>query len=236
MKRKVLLDFLLPAVCLLILTVIWATADCDIKIERFFYTPEGGWVYSDSGLWVFLYRFGTLPALFFAAVSFGILLLSFFAGRFRACRRRALFFVLLMLIGPGFLVNVVMKENWGRPRPRDVTFFGGKEPFVALIDKGPAGAGKSFPSGHASMGFYLLSPYFAFRRTHPRWSRGVLIFGLMYGVLMGLGRMAQGGHFAGDVIWAGGIVYLCGAVLCRILGLDEEGTGTEKDGDELAEA
>jgi membrane-associated PAP2 superfamily phosphatase len=38
-------------------------------------------------------------------------------------------------------------------------------------------------------------------------------------MLIGLGRMAQGGHFATDVIWAGGIVYLSGITLYYLLGL-----------------
>lgn len=223
MRRKLLLDFLLPVVFLMILTIVWTTTDCDIKIERLFYTPEHGWVYHNNVCWTFLYRYGTFPAILLAAVSFSALLLSFFDGPCRSWRRRALFFVLLMLIGPGLLVNVALKESWGRSRPREVTLFGGQQPYTAVIEKGRAGMGKSFPSGHAAMGFYLLSPYFAFRRTSPRQSRFFLVLGLLYGLVMGLGRMIQGGHFATDVIWAGGIVYLCGAALYYLLGLDREG-------------
>jgi len=36
---------------------------------------------------------------------------------------------------------------------------------------------------------------------------------------MGLGRMIQGGHFASDVIWAGGLIYLIGLILYYLLGL-----------------
>lgn len=89
-------------------------------------------------------------------------------------------------------------------------------------EKGIAGSGKSFPSGHASMGFYMFSPYFVLRRSSRPGSIGFLVLGLGYGALMGLARMIQGGHFASDVVWAGGFIYLSGLLLSVLLGLDGE--------------
>jgi membrane-associated PAP2 superfamily phosphatase len=42
-------------------------------------------------------------------------------------------------------------------------------------------------------------------------------FGLSFGVLIGFSRMLQGGHYLSDVLWAGGLVYLCGVVLSWVL-------------------
>ena len=42
-------------------------------------------------------------------------------------------------------------------------------------------------------------------------------FGLSFGVLVGFSRMLQGGHYLSDVLWAGGLVYLCGVILSWIL-------------------
>jgi membrane-associated PAP2 superfamily phosphatase len=50
----------------------------------------------------------------------------------------------------------------------------------------------------------------------------VLAGGLSYGLLMGVARMAQGGHFPSDVLWAGGMVYLVGLTLSRLMQLDAD--------------
>jgi membrane-associated PAP2 superfamily phosphatase len=34
---------------------------------------------------------------------------------------------------------------------------------------------------------------------------------------MGLGRMIQGGHFASDVLWSAGFIYIGGLILDRII-------------------
>jgi hypothetical protein len=56
MKRKILLDFLIPLVILGSLTIVWRIADCDVKIQRLFYTPGDGWTYQNFWLWSFLYQ------------------------------------------------------------------------------------------------------------------------------------------------------------------------------------
>ncbi len=45
--------------------------------------------------------------------------------------RAAIFLVATLAIGPGILVNGVFKDHWSRPRPVQVTEFGGSERFVA---------------------------------------------------------------------------------------------------------
>jgi membrane-associated PAP2 superfamily phosphatase len=40
---------------------------------------------------------------------------------------------------------------------------------------------------------------------------------------MGATRVVQGGHFTSDILWAGGIVYLTGALLARWLLCDPSG-------------
>lgn len=49
-----------------------------------------------------------------------------------------------------------------------------------------------------------------------------LVGGSCYGILMGIGRMAQGGHFASDTLWAFAIVYLTGLALSYALRIDEQ--------------
>ena len=95
--------------------------------------------------------------------------------------------------------------------------FGGKLSFSPLGQRGYAGTGKSFPCGHASMGFYWLGLFVFFweRRRSLAWTFGAL--GLVHGLIMGLGRMAQGGHWASDVLWSAAFVYFTAWGLQRLL-------------------
>lgn len=116
----------------------------------------------------------------------------------RARRRAAFFLLLVFVLGPGVLVNSVLKDNWGRARPLQVTVFGGEKTFTpALLPSDQCAKNCSFVSGHAATGFAFVS--IAFVTTHPaRW----LATGVLMGALFGLGRIAQGGHFLSDVVFA----------------------------------
>lgn len=169
--------------------------------------PQAGWVSKDVGIWKFLYDYAPIPAFCLAGGALITIALSFRIAALRAYRKVALFFILVLAIGPGLIVNTFFKEHWGRPRPRHIQEFSGKSPFLRVWEKGNFKNGNSFPSGHASVGFFLLSPYFILRKRSRYWALTCLSFGIGCGTLIGLARMIQGGHFASDVLWAGGVVY-----------------------------
>ncbi len=93
-------------------------------------------------------------------------------------------------------------------------------PCVALHPSFNGPEGRSFPSGHASVAFYLASPWFLLRSTRRRAARLWLGAGLAYGGLVSLTRMVQGAHFLSDVLWSWGIVHLLGLLLAHWLRLD----------------
>ena len=76
------------------------------------------------------------------------------------------------------------------------------------------------------MGFYFVAPYFVLRKRAPQ--KGLLFLGtgLGYGLLMGFGRIAQGGHFASDIMWSAGFVYLSGLVLSWLIQFKESSRPT----------
>jgi len=219
-ERLILFDFLIPVAILMVLTIVFWITDLDVAIQKFFFVQGEGWIYKDVNPWRFLYDYGTIPAILLAVASLFAFIGSFRIRKIAPYRKVFLFFVLLMVIGPGLVVNTIFKGYWGRPRPRHIEVFGGSQPFLYVWEKGKAGEGHSFPSGHASMGFFLLSPYFIVRRRSKKWSLIFLTLGLSSGIIMGLARIVQGGHFASDVIWSGGFVYLCGLGLYYLLRLD----------------
>ena len=114
--------------------------------------------------------------------------------------RRASAFVVVVVLGIGLLVHAVLKDGMGRPRPRDVQAFAGSTAFVPVfVPSQFCQSNCSFVSGHAAVGFSLMSlGMFGVRRRCQFW----LYTGLIAGGLIGLTRIAQGGHFLSDVVFS----------------------------------
>jgi lipid A 4'-phosphatase len=227
--RIILRDFLLALALLAGATALCAATGLDLDLERRFYLVGAGWGLTEVNPWRFLYHYGVFPAYLLAGSALALLVAGFFWAGAYPWRKSALFLVLLMALGPGLLVNSVFKDHWGRPRPRQMQSFGGDRQFHQVWERGEGGLGRSFPSGHASAAFYLMAPYFVLRARNRRLARLALLAGACYGVFMGVARMAQGGHFASDVLWAGGMVYLVGLSLYYLLRLDLGGPRAQKE-------
>ncbi|WP_461834543.1 phosphatase PAP2 family protein [Desulfothermus sp.] len=214
MKR--IINFL-PIIFFIFLSLILSSENIEVKLLKYFYDPTTGWFLKNSHPWDFLYHFGPLPAIFMAVGGFLAFLGGFFSERLKKYKRSSLFLVLVMIIGPGLIVNTLLKDHWGRPRPRQTKQFNGKLDYHPFWKKGKAGTGKSFPSGHASMGFYLFTPYFILRKKNKLLAYSFLTLGLCTGSLIGLARMIQGGHYITDILYSGLIVYLTAVIISRFL-------------------
>jgi membrane-associated PAP2 superfamily phosphatase len=222
MRKGILVDILVP---LLTAASVMGAIDfsgADLAVQALFYIPGAGWAHGGEEPWVFLYRYGNIPAFALAAMALIAFVLSFFSKRFLCDRRAGIFMVVYFALGPGLIVNTIFKDHWGRPRPAEIVQFGGTETFRPFWLPGNPGQGRSFPSGHAAVGFFIMAPFFILRRKAPGWAKRALAAGIFYGALMGLGRMIQGGHFLTDVIWAGCLVYLTGLFLYYLFRLDRE--------------
>jgi lipid A 4'-phosphatase len=92
------------------------------------------------------------------------------------------------------------KGWYGAPRPRDVQAFAGPTAFVPVfVPSQFCQTNCSFVSGHSAVGFALISlGMFGIRRKRQFW----LVTGLVVGGLIGLTRIAQGGHFLSDVVFS----------------------------------
>lgn len=223
MDKRIIFDFAIPLCAAIFLTVVLHLTDADIEVEKWFYSPISGWFLGKENPWHFLYEYGNIPALLLSGGGLLAFVLSFFQRKLVSYRKIGIFLVTFMILGPGLLVNTVFKDHWGRPRPIDIVTFGGTETFRHAWEKGQPEQGKSFPSGHAAVGFFLFSPFFFLRKTSKGWAVFFLCLGVFYGILMGTGRMIQGGHFPTDVLWSGAFTYLTGVTLYYVFRFDHQG-------------
>jgi len=212
-----------PLVILVLGTALFRLSHADVAISQWFYGGGSGygWPLLGAEPWRSIYRYGVVPAWVLAVGGLVVALLSFGFWRFRRWRRAGLFLALLLLLGPGLLVNALLKPHWMRPRPSQTAAFGGPQQFEPVWDMGQSTQSRSFPSGHASMGFYLMAPAFLFYRRRRRLAVAFFAAGLAGGMLLGLTRIVQGGHFASDILWSAGCVYLAGLLLYVLLRFHE---------------
>lgn len=188
-----------------LLVALCAATDIDRSLSARFYQADApqGWFLKDALPWRWLYQYGEYPGILMALGAFLVLCGSFWYRAWARYRRYCLVLVLSVALGPGVLVNGLLKPYWGRPRPRHIVKFGGTQHFRSWWRPGGPSSGKSFPSGHAAMGYVLLSgaTLVACRRV---WLRRQAVTGALgYGTLMGLTRIVQGGHFLSDVACSG---------------------------------
>lgn len=212
-----------PAVLLFAATLLFRNTDLDLKISSWFYDQSSReWAWFFWGPCTTFYRKGIYPPFLLGGCGGIMFVYGLWFRAAKSWRRAGLFLVLLMAIGPGLIVNLVFKTHWGRARPHEVQEFGGRHPYSPVGTPGPMlNRNSSFPSGHAALAFYMIAPAFLVGRKRPQLATVLFILGILYGLGMSLTRVAQGGHFASDVLWSGGIMYLVAAILAKRLLTDD---------------
>jgi len=194
------------AVVLVLLTlatvVLFAATDLDLSTIRPFYHPEleASWPVANDPLWL-LYRSAPWITGSLAVASVSLLITGVMREKSRRLRLYGTFILLCVIIGPGLIINLVLKDHWGRARPRQLVEFGGGSEYSQPLVPFRAG-GKSFPCGHCSVGYLYGLGWWVWRRSHPRRAAASLAAGLTMGTLQGIGRMTDGGHYLSDAAWA----------------------------------
>jgi len=238
MQKKRLIELAAVSAGLLLVTVFfWLTntdrfitslVPRDLTIAAVLPECNRAWPVGNLFPWNILYELAPVPAVFLSVSAFFVLLIGFFRVRFAPWRKKAIFILLLLAIGPGLIVNVLLKGELGRPRPRQIVEFGGEHQFTQCWQPGAGGSNSSFPSGHAAIAFFLMAPWFVLRDGKKRYAEAFLVTGLLFGTLVGIARILQGGHFISDVLWSGGILYLIGSLLELALGIHKDGVAGQE--------
>lgn len=199
----------------------------DLKISHYFF--EKG-TFSSNPFWNLLFLYGFWPAWILMAISITGLALSV-TSRFRTWLNPSLFILLTFAIGSGLIVHGALKDNWGRPRPKQVEEFGGKQNFRPYYEPnlyGQPEPSRSFSCGHCSTGFTFFSVAILgsyYRSRLWRWIGWSLAWGL--GIFLSLSRIALGGHFFSDTLASALIMWITAWTLATLLIFDNKGKKNE---------
>lgn len=191
------------AVGAIALAIFVVAPGIDLAVERLFYAGNGQFIGNQLTLFLLLRSgFNVFFYLTCVITLLGLIIAARTASTWLGLGfRKWLFLALCLIIGPLVVTNIGFKDHWGRARPRDVVEFGGEKAFTPAFP--PSNQCKyncSFVSGEASSIFIVLfAGAFLFRSR----SRKFVALAIVLGGLAGLTRMAQGGHFLSDVLYAG---------------------------------
>ncbi len=190
--------------------------ELDLRVSAAFYRGDGHFVAASPMGDAARQIFQTVP--FVVLIAFGLLYL----GRRAKWRsgwgpsgRALVMLVASLALGPGLLVNVALKDHWHRPRPVQVIEFGGADPFRPYdrLD-GLCVRNCSFVSGEGASALWTVAPALL---LPPPWRAVALVGALCFAAGAGTLRMAFGGHFLSDTVFAALFTWLVIAACWRAI-------------------
>lgn len=186
-----------------VLFEIWP--ELDLIVASWFWTPHEGFGFQQSPIWPLLrYTLWNAQIAIFVA-SLLMFCIGLWLGRavFGVSVRVSGFVFTLFLLGPGLLVNAVLKDHGGRARPADISDFGGQAVFTPpWVFTDQCARNCAFPSGEVSSAvvmaivIWLGAAMTGFGVFAARAS-GVAIVGFAC-----MQRITDGRHFVSDVMFA----------------------------------
>jgi membrane-associated PAP2 superfamily phosphatase len=209
----------LPLALALALVPLFEFTPIDTAIEDRFYDPvtrtfplRNTFLLEDV-----VHDAGKIAVILFGVAVLGAWIASFRSERWREWRRPALYVFLVLGLGP--TATSGWKDLSPKHCPWDLEMYGGDAPHTSLLEPVPAGVkrGRCFPCGQASSGYSLVALYFALRLRDRRRARQGLWLGLIYGSILGFGRMLQGAHFLSHVLTTALVCWLVAFVVYELV-------------------
>ena len=194
----------------------WLFPDVDLDMSELFYRKAGGFFLAHDHALELVRRIGTDLSWAYGLLAVGLMVAGLVLKAHRGeLIRRGAFLTGVMLIGPGILVNLVLKDNWGRARPRNLVEFGGTLPYSKVWEIVPyCKTNCSFVSGEAAAAFALLATVWIVPERY-RLKLAVPLLALVS--LISLDRVMFGGHFLSDTLLSWMIVLIVILVLDRLI-------------------
>jgi lipid A 4'-phosphatase len=196
----------------------------DLWVSGLFFASKTGFDGFASGTWNEL----RLALWRVSEIVLALSILAYLAQRIapfpllRATRHLTGFAAALYLLGPGLLVDVLLKPLWGRARPAQVTDFGGSLAFTPPhVLSHQCTSNCSFVAGEMAGAVALAVVLFLvvdrmkgrITLSQQRIAQALI---LLVPLFVGVQRIAAGRHFLSDVLLSTIFVLLC-AVLLKVL-------------------
>jgi lipid A 4'-phosphatase len=213
--------WILPIFITAILTPF--TPYLDLHIAQYFYNwgKLNNTHFVSHPLFDFFYSYAILPGQITVVLSLIALFCSYVIPFCSSWKKPSLVLLLTLVIGAGFICHFILKDHWGRPRPKQVIEFGGNQSFRPYYKPNffkQSEPSKSFPSGHCTMGFYFFAVAILAARQGWRLLFYLgLILAIVLGTALGITRIAQGGHFFSDVIFSAVLMWLTALSIERMV-------------------
>ena len=214
----------LTAMAAVVFIVFGIWPGLDLWVSGLFFASKTGFDGFASGTWNEL----RLAIWRVSEIVLALSILAYLAQRIapfpllRATRHLSGFAAALYLLGPGLLVDVLLKPLWGRARPAQVTDFGGSLAFTPPhVLSHQCSSNCSFVAGEMAGAVALAVVLFLvvdrmkgrITLSQQRIAQGLI---LLVPLFVGVQRIAAGRHFLSDVLLSTIFVLLC-AVLLKVL-------------------
>ncbi|HYF97391.1 MAG TPA: phosphatase PAP2 family protein [Coxiellaceae bacterium] len=210
-----LIDFELDAmkigitfVALILLSLLfWQKPELDQIVAASFYSVKNRHFWLAEHHYLELWRHVVVALLFLMSMGLAITLIlkiikPSLVKKIKA--KTALYVLLCFLVGPGLIVNLILKDHWGRPRPSQVEIYGGMAIFQPVWKVSQqCNRNCSFVCGDCAMVFTLFAWVPLVRRQ-----KLALVLVSLAGLTISALRVSAGGHFLSDALIAGLISYL----------------------------
>ncbi len=193
----------------------------DILITNLFYN-ENGFYLANNIFGLIIYEGAYYLTIAVIVLLFIMLFLNVFKNikPLGMPRKAIIFFIVIVIMAPGIVVNSILKDHVGRPRPAHITEYGGtavfQPPFV-ISDQCDKNC--SFVSGHASFAFTFMAIGLLFRK---RLRHIICTSGFIFGAVVGFVRIFQGRHFFTDVVFAFFFTWLTITLIYKFFYPDDE--------------
>lgn len=190
----------------------WLLPEVDLVVSGWFFVPGEGFILSREPILQWLrsssdWMLGGIVVALAARVLWCAVQSSLAWPQVR----KPIWLLSGLALGPGLIVNGILKELWGRPRPAQVDVFGGDALYqkVWVISDWCSG-NCSFVSGEASSSAWLVAAALVTPKPTRLLATAAAV---VYAVSLSLNRVAFGAHFLSDVILAW---LICGLIFALL--------------------
>ena len=194
--------------------IFYYNPSSDIEIAKIFYHDVEGFYYAHH--WLVKLIFRTVPII---TLTYGIALTAWTLILIKKGNNLYKIFlhisiIFSLILGSGALVNLGLKDNFGRARPKQIKEFGAQKEFSKVYQMASqCYKNCSFSSGHAAAAYSITTVAFLVPKN-----RQIITYmlGIIYGTVVGFGRIVQGGHFISDITTSAWIVLLVTYILISL--------------------